>query len=75
MIRPLGGVVTAKYEVVRAWRYVNPQDGTATEYAVGDPYDGPTDKNPHLLDPGGPDGVGPLIAEKPAASKTDTKEK
>lgn len=75
------GVVTAsKYEVVRPWRYVDPRDGAVTEYAVGDPWDGPTDKNPYLLDPGGPDGAGPLIAEKAtpdkgAADKPESKEK
>lgn len=62
--------MTAKqYEVVRAWRWTDPQTGKDTHYAVGDPYAGSMD-NPHLLDPAGPDGNGPLIAEKSAPDKS-----
>lgn len=51
-----------QFIAVRAFRLVDPHTGDPTDYAPGDPYDGPTDKNPYLLDPQGPDGCGPLIA-------------
>lgn len=60
------------YEVVRAWRYVDPRTGEPTDYQPGDPWTGPVDENPFLLDPAGPDGCGPLIAEKtPGKSASD----
>lgn len=70
------------YKVVRAWRYVDPRTGDPTDYQPGDPYTGPVDANPFLLDPAGPDGCGPLIADtappKPApvtsADKSASKE-
>jgi len=65
-------VPSKSYEVVRAWRYVDPRTGDPTHYQPGDPYTGPVDANPHLLDPQGPDGCGPLIADK-AAEKTAEK--
>jgi hypothetical protein len=57
-------VPSKSYECIRAWRYVDPRTGADTHYAPGDPFEGPVDENPHLLDPAGPDGCGPLIAEK-----------
>jgi hypothetical protein len=59
-------VPSKSYEVVRAWRYVDPRTGDPTDYTPGDPYTGAVDANPFLLDPQGPDGCGPLIAEKTA---------
>lgn len=61
------------YEVVRAWRYVDPRTGDPTDYKPGDPWTGPVDENPYLLDPQGPDGCGPLIADKAAAEKAAEK--
>lgn len=55
-----------QYTTVRAWRFSDPRTGADTNYAPGDPYEGPVDANPYLLDPQGPDGCGPLIAEKNA---------
>jgi hypothetical protein len=60
------------YEVVRAWRYVDPRTGEPTDYTPGDPYTGAVDANPYLLDPAGPDGCGPLIAEKTAKAVVAT---
>ena len=59
------------YEVVRAWRYVDPRTGDSTDYQPGDPYTGAVDENPFLLDPQGPDGCGPLIADKAAAKAAE----
>jgi len=72
-------VAGKQYEVVRAWRRTDPKTGDDTNYAPGDVYDGPVDK-PYLLDSQGPDGQGPLIAEKStppvaASSGTPSKEK
>jgi hypothetical protein len=66
-------VPSKSYTVVRAWRYVDPRTGAATDYEPGDPYTGATDTNPFLLDPAGPDGRGPLIAEKTTPDKAAPK--
>lgn len=51
-----------KYVVVRYFRRSDPRTGADTEYTPETPYTGAVDK-PYLLDPRGPDGLGPLIAE------------
>ena len=57
--------MTAKqYEVIRPFRETNPRSGLDTFYEVGDDHAAPTDKQPHLLAADGPDGRGPLLAEK-----------
>jgi hypothetical protein len=67
-----GGTVPAKqYEAIREFRLVDPHTGKGTRYVPGDTFDGPVDANPYLLGDDGPDGGGPLIAEK---VKTDSKE-
>lgn len=68
-----------QYEVIRAFRRTDPRTGADTAYKVGDAYPGPLDKE-YLTDEAGPDGLGPLIAEKstpaPAPASSDsTKEK
>lgn len=44
---------------IRPFRRTDPKTGKSTFYEIGDPYDGPVDKD--YLDPQGPDGQGPLI--------------
>lgn len=65
------------YEVTRDFRRVDQRTGDSVFYKAGDPYSGPSDQS--LLDPAGPDGKGPLIAEKsspaPATSDSSSKEK
>lgn len=58
-----------QYEVVRQFQQTDPKSGVVTNYEVGDSYTGPLDL-PYLLDPFGPDGQGPLIAEKSSSSVT-----
>jgi hypothetical protein len=60
-------VAGKQYEVVREFQQTDPKTGVVTNYKVGDAYTGPTDL-PYLLDPSGPDGNGPLIAEKSSSS-------
>lgn len=68
-----------QYEVVRPFRRTDRRTGADSHFEVGQVYSGPIDAS--YLDPAGPDGRGPLIAEKsapaPAApsSDSDTKEK
>ena len=53
-----------QFENIRDWRWSDLTGRSADiHYSIGDPYAGPMD-NPFLLDPAGPDGRGPLIAEK-----------
>lgn len=61
-----------QYEVIRPFQQTNPNTGVVTNYLVGDAYSGPLDL-PYLLDPAGPDGQGPLIAEKVSASSDSSK--
>lgn len=63
-----------QYVAVREWRRVDPRLGTPTDYQIGDPYTGPVDAC--QVSPEGPDGRGPVIAEKstPAVS-SDSEEK
>lgn len=63
----------SKFTAVRAFRLVDPRTGEPTDYAPGDVFDGPTDKNPYLLDPAGPDGCGPLITDKPPVKSASDK--
>lgn len=66
-----------QYEIARFHRRTDPKTGDDTLYEVGEPYSGPLDK-PYLLAPGGPDGKGPLIVEKPTtptSSDSGVKEK
>lgn len=60
-----------QYEVLRNFRMTNRRSGAASHHEAGSLYSGPLD-NEYLLDPQGPDGKGPLIAEKasPAAEKS-----
>lgn len=51
-----------QYVVVRRFRRTDKRTGVDTIYVPEKPYTGPVDK-PYLLDPKGPDGKGPLIAE------------
>lgn len=72
-----------EYVVVRKFTRVDPKTGIETRFKKNDVYDGPVDKS--YLDPGGPDGKGPLLAEKSttpekpsplvAGSDSSTKEK
>lgn len=64
-----------QYEVVRDFRRVDPKTGDSTAYKAGDVYSGSVDQS--LLDSAGPDGKGPLLAEKnaPAPSDSSSKEK
>jgi hypothetical protein len=62
-------VAGKQYVAIRWFRQTDPRTGNDTIFEVGDPYSGPLDL-PYLLDQKGPDGRGPLIAEKstPTAS-------
>lgn len=61
-----------QYEVVRFHRRTDPKTLDDTIYEVGAHYSGPLDW--YHLDPKGPDGQGPLIAEKstPLPSSADS---
>ena len=61
-----------QYVAVRWFRQSDPETGEITIYeGTGDePYTGSLDL-PYLLDPSGPDGRGPLIAEKSADKPSD----
>lgn len=50
-----------KYVVVRRWRRTDRRTGAETRFVPNTPYTGLVE--PLLLDPNGPDGKGPLIAE------------
>jgi hypothetical protein len=69
-----------QYEVLRPFTRTDRRTGFDTDYAVRDVYTGPVDK-PYLTSPEGPDGKGPLIAEKsvpdptPATSASDSSNK
>jgi hypothetical protein len=73
-------VAGKQYVAIRHFRQADPRTGAVTIYeGTGtEPYTGPLDLA-YLLDPSGPDGQGPLIAEKstpiPAASGDSAKEK
>lgn len=58
-----------QYEVVRQFRTVDPRTGASTHYTVGDSFAGPVDTNPYLLSDEGPDGGGPLVADKQSLEK------
>lgn len=58
-------MASKQYEVVRPFRRTDPRTGAESRFEVGDVYPGPVDQ-PYYTDPRGPDGKGPLIAEKPA---------
>jgi hypothetical protein len=60
-------VAGKQYESIRVWRRVDPKTGEVTDFEVGDPYSGPID-SVYMLSPEGPDGRGPVIAEKSASS-------
>lgn len=62
-------MATPKYEAIRSFRLVDPRTGKGTQYVPGDAFDGPVDENPHLLGDDGPDGGGPLIADKQSLEK------
>lgn len=65
-----------QYEVVRAFRRTDPKTYEDTDYNVGDTYSGQVEDS--YLDPDGPDGRGPLLAEKKStvsSSDTGNKEK
>lgn len=66
-----------QYEVVRPFRRTDRRTGADSHFEVGQVYSGPVDES--YLNPAGPDGRGPLIAEKSApvapSSVSDTKEK
>lgn len=71
---------TKQYTLRRPFRRTDPTtyiDTVYSEAEVGGDYTGPVD--PLYLDPDWPDGLGPLIAEKPvpvsAPSDTSNKEK
>jgi hypothetical protein len=71
-------VAGKQYEVIRPFRRTDPRTGVDTMFEVGDVYPGAVDAEPYLLDPGGPDGKGPLIAETATpvtASDSSRKEK
>jgi hypothetical protein len=69
-----------EYVAIRWFRQCDPQTGKPKIYeGTGDElYTGPLNL-PYLLDPSGPDGKGPLIAEKsspaPAATSGDSSSK
>jgi hypothetical protein len=55
-------VAAKQYVVLRSFRRTDRRTGAETRYVAEKPYTGAVDK-PYLLDPSGPDGNGPLIAE------------
>lgn len=57
-----------KFVAIRVWRRVDPDTGTSTDYAIGDPYLGRVDDC--QVAPEGPDGHGPVIAEVIAEKST-----
>lgn len=63
-----------EFEAIRVWTRVDPNTGAPTNFAIGDPYVGPVDECQVSVE--GPDGHGPVIAEKstPAVS-SDSEEK
>jgi hypothetical protein len=68
-------VAGKQYVVLREFRRVD-KNGEIASYAKNDVYSGPVDAT--YLDPSGPDGNGPLVAEKAAApipASSDSKEK
>jgi hypothetical protein len=69
-------VAGKQYEAIRVWRRTDPRTGADTNYVPGDPYTAPVE--PNMVSPEGPDGKGPVIAEKstPAISgDSSSKEK
>lgn len=56
-----------EYVVVRKFTRVDPRTGIGTRFKKNDVYDGPLDQS--YLDPAGPDGKGPLLAEKTTPEK------
>jgi hypothetical protein len=66
-----------QYVILRDFSRTDPKTGANTPYKQNDPYSGPVD--PSYLDPQGPDGKGPLLAEKsspaPVSSDSSSKEK
>lgn len=64
-----------QYEVVRPFRTVDPRTGASTHYTVGDSFTEPVDTNPYLLSDEGPDGGGPLVADKQSLEKQRLDEK
>jgi len=68
-----------QYVVLRDFSRTDQKTGDDVTYTAGSPYSGPFDAS--YLDPAGPDGKGPLIAEKstssptPADSDSSSKEK
>lgn len=68
---------TLEYVAVRHFRQSDPRTGKVTVFEPGDLYAGSLEF-PYLLDPSGPDGQGPLIAEKsvpaPAAASGESHE-
>lgn len=59
----------SQYVVLRYFRRTDKRTGADTIFEPNTPYTGAVDK-PYLLDPQGPDGQGPLIAEVVADSSS-----
>lgn len=60
---------TKQYEVLRTFRRTDPKTYVDTFYEVGDTYSGPVEES--FFDPDGPDGKGPLLADKAAEKASD----
>lgn len=58
-----------QYAVIRDFSRVD-KFGQSTSYKANDPYSGSLEK--WDLDPAGPDGKGPLLAEKPSTTPDST---
>lgn len=59
-----------QYVVLRDFSRVDQKTGEPAYYKQNDPYSGPVDNS--YLDPQGPDGKGPLLAEKPSPTPAST---
>jgi hypothetical protein len=66
-----------QYVVLREFSRTDPKTAASASYKAGDPYSGSVDDT--YLDSKGPDGKGPLLAEKssptPAPSSNDSSSK
>jgi hypothetical protein len=60
-------VAAKQYDVLRYFRRVDPRTGESQEFQPGDTYSGAVDEE-YFLAPAGPDGQGPLLAEKSSTS-------
>lgn len=59
-----------QYVVLRDFSRTDQKTGDTASYKVGDAYSGVVDSS--YLDPQGPDGKGPLLAEKLSPASTDS---